>query len=363
VPSKKTPTGPREGDQYGFDLSVSRGRTMREKMRQAEETADDKGALKQLGSVVPLPKLSPIKKRLLEGSLEIRSEEPDDLAFSHSIFCQCAMPAAKPDPGVLEWERKQGKATLLIQAGKVQHPKTREWEQMHLPYGPKARLLLLHLNSEAIRNQSPIIPVEDSMTAFFRRLMGNKTQDGRQVKMLKTQLSALAAANFRIGIAYDDHHSTQINANVVSTFDLWFEKDETQRVLWPSTLRLSLDYFDSLTRHAVPLDERAIAILAFSAVALDIYCWLAQRLHRIPAGKTQFIHWPGLQEQFGQEYAEIRFFRRFFKKMLLQVQKAYPEANIDLDRKGMYLRQSPPPVRKALVVLPSTKFLELKAEK
>jgi hypothetical protein len=49
--------------------------------------------------------------------------------------------------------------------------------------------------------------------------------------------------------------------------------------------------------------------------------------------------------------------------MLLQVQKAYPEANIDLDRKGMYLRQSPPPVRKALVVLPSTKFLELKAEK
>jgi hypothetical protein len=36
-------------------------------------------------------------------------------------------------------------------------------------------------------------------------------------------------------------------------------------VLWPSTLRLSADYFESLTRFAVPLDERAIAALAHSA--------------------------------------------------------------------------------------------------
>ena len=72
---------------------------------------------------------------------------------------------------------------------------------------------------------------------------------------------------------------------------LWFEKDESQRVLWPSTLRLSLDYYESLTRFAVPLDERAIAALAHSAMALDIYCWLAQRLHRIPEGKSQLVPW------------------------------------------------------------------------
>jgi len=34
--------------------------------------------------------------------------------------------------------------------------------------------------------------------------------------------------------------------------------------------------------HAVPLDERALAGLAHSSLALDIYAWLAQRLHRVP---------------------------------------------------------------------------------
>jgi hypothetical protein len=153
-----------------------------------------------------------------------------------------------------------------------------------------------------------------------------------------------------------------VDAKVVSALDLWFNKDEGQRVLWPSTLRLSLDYFDSLTRFAVPMDERAIAALAHSAMALDMYCWLAQRMHRVPVGKSQFIPWPALQEQFGQHYARIRDFRRDFLNLLKQVKAAYPEANFDADGKGMYLWQSPPPVRKRLIALPGSKFLELKAE-
>ena len=83
-------------------------------------------------------------------------------------------------------------------SGKGTHPATGEWQQLGLPYGPKARLLLMHFNSEAVRQRSPVIPVEDTMTAFFRRLMGDKTQDGRQANMLKAQLSALAAATFRM---------------------------------------------------------------------------------------------------------------------------------------------------------------------
>ena len=55
----------------------------------------------------------------------------------------------------------------------------------------------------------------------------------------------------------------------------------------------ALDYFDSLTRFAVPMDERAIAALAGWAMALDMYCWLAQRqLHRVPAGHGNSF--PGL---------------------------------------------------------------------
>jgi hypothetical protein len=186
------------------------------------------------------------------------------------------------------------------------------------------------------------------MTAFLRRVMG-RTQDGCNVARLKDQLASLAAATFRLGIMQGDDRALQVDTKVVSAFDLWFPKNEAQRVLWPSTLRLSLDYYESLTRFAVPLDERAIAALAHSALALDIYCWLAQRLHRIPVGNPQFVPWVAVYDQFGQGYREIQKFRRDFMSLLVQVKAAYPAARLSNDSRGLTLEASQPPVLKRLV--------------
>lgn len=292
---------------------------------------------------------TPVQQRLLNLAADIATTPPEDLAFQHSVLTQTSLPTSKPPEGLLVWEQVQGRARLRVEAGSVLDPTTGEYVQPGLPYGPKARLLLMHLNSEAVRRQSPVIPVEDSMTAFFRRLMG-KTMDGREVKRLKFQLSALAAAQFRMGISESDR-AFQVNTQVVTAFELWLDRFEGQRVLWPATLRLSLDYFDTLTRFAVPLDERAIAALAHSALALDLYCWLAQRLHRIPGDKHQFLPWISLYEQFGQGYGAIRFFRRDFLKMLTQVISVYPGARISADSKGLVLENSPPPVSKRLISL------------
>lgn len=293
---------------------------------------------------------NPIQLWLLNVGSEIAAAPPEDLSFQHSILTQCALPVGKPPDGVLSWERQQGRARLLVEAGKALNPKTGHYVQLGLPYGPKARLLLIHLNTEAVRRQSPIIPIEDTMTAFFRRLMGGKTQDGRTASLLKAQLSALAAATFRMGIT-DSDRAFQMNTQVVHAFDMWLNREESQRVLWPNTLRLSTDYFENLTRFAVPLDERAISALAHSALALDIYGWLAQRLHRVPEGKPQFVTWAALHEQFGQDYARIRKFREFFLAMLKQVRPAYPEARFEVDAGGMTLIHSEPPVRKRLVMV------------
>jgi hypothetical protein len=183
---------------------------------------------------------TPIRQRLLDLATDIATSPPDDLAFTHSVLAQTSLPTSKPPDGMLRWERRQGRATLLVVAGEALDPKTQKFAQLPLPYGPKARLLLMHLNSEAVRRQSPVIPVEESMTAFFRRVMG-RNQDGRNVARLKDQLASLAAATFRLGILQGDDRALQVDTKVVSAFDLWFEKDEGQRVLWPSTLRLSLE--------------------------------------------------------------------------------------------------------------------------
>jgi hypothetical protein len=76
-------------------------------------------------------------------------------------------------------------------------------------------------------------------------------------------------------------------------------------------------------RHAVPLNEVHIAALSHSALALDIYAWLAQRLHRIPPGKPQRVSWEALQDQFGPGYKRTRKFREVFRIALKKVLALY----------------------------------------
>jgi hypothetical protein len=97
--------------------------------------------------------------------------------------------------------------------------------------------------------------------------------------------------------------------------------------------------------HAVPLAEASVARLAHSAMALDLYTWLAQRLHRIGKGKPALVPWTALHDQFGQGYERIRDFRRVFTRTLKLVQeRAYRQAKFDLNGRGIHLHHSHPPV-------------------
>jgi len=196
------------------------------------------------------------------------------------------MPYRDPGPDVREWDKEQGAVSLRISAGTAKNPKTGEWVHLDLPFGPKPRLVLAHLNTEALKTGSPEIDVETSLTAFVRRIQ-KRPPTGPEIRAFKDQLSRLATVTIRMAMT-TENRVFQINNQVVSAFDLLIE-DEHQRVLWSSVLRLSQDYFASLQTHAVPLDELALGGLAHSIMALDLYAWLAQRLHRVPRGKPKFI--------------------------------------------------------------------------
>jgi len=297
----------------------------------------------------PLSPLTLIQSRLINTMGRLQ-DAPDEITYQHSILCQTGLPYRDPGAGVRDWEHEQGNASLLIEAGKAKDPDTGKWVQVGLPWGPKARLVLLHLNSEAIRTRSARVDVGESLTAFVKRL-GLDT-GGRTVRSIKDQVGALSASTIRMAFT-GPLGSYQFNSQVVEGFDLWFPKDARQRVLWPSFVDLSPRYFESLTRHAVPLDERAIAALSHSAMCLDIYAWLAQRLHRIPHGARQLVPWPLLQEQFGADYARVRKFREKFLTALQQVAKVYPAARLEADDEGLLLYPSPPPIQKTRLTVPA----------
>ena len=118
---------------------------------------------------------------------------------------------------------------LAAHRGRLRHrPRHRQLQAaLGLPYGEKPRLVLIHLATEAVRTGSPVVDVEESMTAFARSL-GIET-NGQQLRSLKDQLARLAAATVRMGVV-EEGRAVQVQTHFVSAFDLWFPKQADQRV-------------------------------------------------------------------------------------------------------------------------------------
>jgi hypothetical protein len=308
---------------------------------------------KALGTRKAPATVTPIQNRLLDVAAH-DSTELQKILYQHTIFCQTGMPYRDPGDDVRSWEQSNGFAALEITAGKAMHPTLGRFVEVGLPFGPKPRLILAHINTAALKKGDPEIDTARSLTAFISQTL-DLASHGRNVRVIKDQLTRLSTCTIRLGMVRDGQAIT-VQSQIVTAFSLWLEKDERQRVFWPSTIRLSADYFESLQRHAVPLDQHHLAALSHSAMALDVYSWLAQRLHRVGKGRGTPLPWTVVAAQFGGSgYERIRKFRDNFKVALAQVQTVYRGARVDVSEQGLILWNSPPPVAPRLFATHSRK--------
>jgi len=285
--------------------------------------------------------LGAASRRLIEAAVTIAAE-PALLptAYQHSVLCQTCLPYRRPAAGILTWERSNGFVHLSLTAGRAFHP-SGHWVQMGLPFGPKPRQILAYLTTQAILQQQPLIDIERSLASFIRLM--DYDNKGQTFRVVKEQIAMLAAADFRMGLARDSIAETH-KGTFVSAFNLWCEKDDKQRVLWPRTVQLGAAYFESALDFAVPLDQRAIAALGHSAMALDVYTWAAQRLHRVGTSRPDAVSWAALKHQFGQGFTRIRKFRETFLAALRAVKCVYPAMRLEVGAAGLELYHSPPPI-------------------
>jgi hypothetical protein len=285
------------------------------------------------------------RKALLSAAQLAFENEDEHLCFQHTVFCQASLPYRDPGPNERTWTRQNGKTSLHITAKDVWHPIEQQWRPLGIPYGPKARLFLADIHTQAIRRQTPVIDLERSLRNYLKRL--NLPTSGRNFRLLKEALWRICAAQVQIGLP-NKQLDTQL---MCQPFGLWANKEERQAALWPSEGVLDPLYFHLLLEHSVPFRLDHYYQLAHSARAMDIYTWLAQRLCRI---KTAQVHipWQRLQEQFGPEYERMRDFRRAFKQTLAQVLTVYTTARIRLEEQGAILRLSPSPIAKTQILIP-----------
>lgn len=289
-------------------------------------------------------KREPVSK-LIDTSVKISMESPEDeeITYLHSIMCQVGLPRSKVSG--TSFERYSGAAALLVEAGKLWDGK--QFVQQAVPYGAMPRLMLAWMNTWAVRNNSPEIPVGDSASEFLRKLGKTNINGGRNsiYTTFRNQVQALSACRMTLGFNMDGKAHTY-TGKPINHFEAWITTDQKQRPLWPGTVTFSQDYYLTLKDHAIPLDLRAFTALQGSALAMDVYAWMSQRLHRI-SGRPIILHWTNLREQFGQEYKGKNPDKDFKKKFLTALQSAlavYPEAKVKQVHGGLMLMPSPPPI-------------------
>ena len=112
---------------------------------------------------------------------------------------------------------------------------------------------------------------------------------------------------------------------------------------WQPDIVLGQNFFEEITRSAVPVDLRAIRQLRNSPLAIDLYVWLTYRMSYLR--KPTLVPWKGLQAQFGADYARLRDFRSHAVTQIESVIRVYPTVRIRQTEAGLRLDASPPHVQ------------------
>lgn len=291
--------------------------------------------------------------RLTAAAAKMYEDESSDPQYLHAGMAQCGLPYRKPDPAMPFYERRNGSTTLILTPGVLLDPKTHRPAMQGIPYGAKPRLLLIYLCTEATLRKSPEVEIAHSMSGFMQDL-GLAVTGGAtgSIGRFKEQLNRLAATRMQL-LFQDENKVSIVNpSSPIHRYDIWFPKHPSQKMLWPTTITLSGEFFDSLMAHALPLNSNAVRGLQSSAMALDVYAWLVHRLCRIRGSEPVNISWFALQNQFGTEYRDQYKFRQDFKQALAKVLALYREAKVELTHDGkLQLRQSPSPVARRTLKL------------
>ena len=214
-----------------------------------------------------------------------------------------------------------------------------EPEPVGIPYGSRARLILLRLQSEALRTQSRDVELGRNLHDWLLK-MGIPI-GGRSFKEVKDQTERIS----RCRLTFEIRRGNRVglaNQNIMDSAVFFESPDPSQGTLFAQHARLSQAFFDALNRHPVPIEEAAVRAISNNSVAIDIYAWLAYRLHSLQ--KPTPVSWKALKQQFGISFSRLDNFRTTFSSNLRLALAVYRDAKVEDGPAGLILHPSRPPI-------------------
>ena len=277
------------------------------------------------------------ERHAIDAAAAIMAEEESRLGITHAGFAMTSLPHKRISEGL--WKREGHRTTLLVESGR-----SRAGDLIGVPYGSIARLILLYLQTEAVRTNSPEVELGRSMKSWMGRM--SLTTGGKTYQLVTEQARRISAC--RLTFFTDHENGAELRHNgafVQNAITFTSVIDDDQPTLWQDRVRLDPSFWQSLRDHPVPVREEAIRAIGTRSLAIDVYIWLAYRLHSL--SKSTPISWAAIHGQFGAGFRLIRQIKPTFMEALGLALAVYPEAHVDADKQGLVLHPSPPAVPKA----------------
>jgi hypothetical protein len=284
-----------------------------------------------------------LDRRSVEAAAAYMADENASIGFLHSGWCQAALPHRRL-PDSEGWQIASDHVTLIVEPG--MRPGLVKAEHVGVPYGSRARLIMLYLQSEALRTHSREVELGKSMREWLRRM--GVPAGGKSLIAVRDQAERISRCRLSLNImAGGSRQAGLVQQNIVDDAIFLEPGGPGQGSLFVEVARLSEKFFKELQRHPVPLDEAAVRAINNNSMALDLYAWLAYRLH-VLKGPTP-VSWSALKGQFGVGFNALWHFKRHFSDNLHLALAVYRDAKVEITDRGVDLYPSRPPVTPRLV--------------
>ncbi len=175
--------------------------------------------------------VEPEQRALVDIAGAVLTDDAGRIGITYAGFCLTGLPHKRiPDDKV--WEKKGHRVTLMVEPGRMRLGSGPA--KLHgVPYGARARMILLYLQTQAVRTGSREIELGRSMRDWLARM--GLSWGGETGRALREQAARIAACSLKF----------------------FWEGENADG--WTAGR-----FYDALSRHAVPLREAALCELSES---------------------------------------------------------------------------------------------------
>jgi hypothetical protein len=132
-------------------------------------------------------------RHLVDIAAEVLADEAQSLGITYSGFCLTAFPHKRLEDAEV-WEKRGHNVTLLVEPGRLKTG-SGPTELFGVPYGARARMILIYLQTQAVRTRSREVRLGRSMRDWMGRM--GMTVGGETVRALRDQARRISACNIK----------------------------------------------------------------------------------------------------------------------------------------------------------------------